>query len=50
MALVNRVKWGAYHLETKGCGFVRGVSGTPIHEMIPSITRAWFDIGSSIVS
>ena len=28
--LVNRLKRGAYHLETKGCGFGWGVSGTPI--------------------
>ena len=50
MELVNRWKCVAYHFETEGCGFLQGVSGTPILHRMLSITKAWSHIGICMVS
>ena len=40
MELVKRWKCVVYHFVTVGCGFLRGGSGGPIFQRIPSRTRA----------
>ena len=48
--LVKRWKCVVYHVETDGCGFLRGALGAPILERMPSKTSAWSDMGICIVS
>ena len=50
MELVKRWKCVVYHVETEGCGFLRGGSGAPILQRMPSRTSAWSDMGICIVS
>ena len=40
MELVKRWKCVVYHVETEGCGFLRGGSGAPILQRMPSKTSA----------
>ena len=43
--LVKRWKCMVYHVETDGCGFLRGALQTPILQRMPSKTSPWSDMG-----
>ena len=50
MELVKRWRCVVYHVETEGCGFLRGGSGGPILQWMTSKTNTWSDVGICIVS